>query len=390
MFMPGCCDKQCQHNHTPACPQHTFASPADTLGTERVKGQKEQAVHAQCLRELEDRVQVSTTQQPSTFQLLGSPDCLRSSSSFGCAGKRTARLIQPRNLAWCMSNMKQSLRDWLPLLSSPASVPSQCLCPPPLCAVSAPQSKLTQLSRLEERLDVKLAIAAELPGQFEGLAKQQAAAEAAMETYRKDAKVGRQLAGRHAACHMPVAALPDRIAAAVKLVLAWRHLHMSRSIAQAMGGTTCCAGGYGLTTVIAVPATFLLLVLQRMQLQLSQVEHQQSLAASEAALAPLNPYQRSQVRCLRRCSRCSCWAVRPLATELQCSFTHDGGYISQAASSACGSMTSWDSTAALAETSVLEAHTAKCRHCHAEGRRASPHVKGSSTGVMLPCRSRIV
>jgi hypothetical protein len=42
--------------------------PADTLGTERVKGQKEQAVHAQCMRELEDRVQVSTTQQASTNQ----------------------------------------------------------------------------------------------------------------------------------------------------------------------------------------------------------------------------------------------------------------------------------------------------------------------------------
>lgn len=33
---------------------------ADTLGTERVKAQKEQAAHTQCLRELEDRVQVMT------------------------------------------------------------------------------------------------------------------------------------------------------------------------------------------------------------------------------------------------------------------------------------------------------------------------------------------
>lgn len=39
----------------------------------------------------------------------------------------------------------------------------------------------------------------------------------------------------------------------------------------------------------------LLAVLQRLTQQLSQVEHQQSLAASEAALAPLNPFQRSQV-----------------------------------------------------------------------------------------------
>lgn len=31
----------------------------DTLGTQRAKAQKEQAAHTQCLRELEDRVQVS-------------------------------------------------------------------------------------------------------------------------------------------------------------------------------------------------------------------------------------------------------------------------------------------------------------------------------------------
>jgi hypothetical protein len=36
--------------------------------------------------------------------------------------------------------------------------------------------------------------------------------------------------------------------------------------------------------------------LQRLHLQVNQVEHQQSLATSEAALAPLNPFQRSQVR----------------------------------------------------------------------------------------------
>jgi hypothetical protein len=51
------------------------------------------------------------------------------------------------------------------------------------------QAKLCQLSRLEERLDVKLAIAAELPGQFEGLARQQAAGEAAAEALKKDVKV---------------------------------------------------------------------------------------------------------------------------------------------------------------------------------------------------------
>jgi hypothetical protein len=51
------------------------------------------------------------------------------------------------------------------------------------------QAKLSQLSRLEERLDVKLAIAAELPGQFEVLAKQQAAGECVADGLRKDVKV---------------------------------------------------------------------------------------------------------------------------------------------------------------------------------------------------------
>lgn len=51
------------------------------------------------------------------------------------------------------------------------------------------QSKLSALGRLEERLDVKLAIAAELPGQFEGLAKQQAAGECAVDALTKDIKV---------------------------------------------------------------------------------------------------------------------------------------------------------------------------------------------------------
>lgn len=46
---------------------------------------------------------------------------------------------------------------------------------------------------------------------------------------------------------------------------------------------------------VACCGWLLLAVLQRLTQQLSQVEHQQSLAASEAALAPLNPFQRSQV-----------------------------------------------------------------------------------------------
>lgn len=54
------------------------------------------------------------------------------------------------------------------------------------------QAKLSQLGRLEERLDVKLAIAAELPGQFEVLTKQQAAGECVADGLRKDVKVRRQ------------------------------------------------------------------------------------------------------------------------------------------------------------------------------------------------------
>lgn len=78
----------------------------------------------------------------------------------------------------------------------------------PLCA-PVTQAKLTQLSRLEERLDVKLAIAAELPGQFEGLARQQAAAESAVEVFRKD--MSRYAGGRSclpAAMHVPQSRLP--------------------------------------------------------------------------------------------------------------------------------------------------------------------------------------
>lgn len=61
---------------------------------------------------------------------------------------------------------------------------------PVLCVPVLLQAKLSQLGRLEERLDVKLAIAAELPGQFDGLAKQQAAGDYAVEGLRKDIKVG--------------------------------------------------------------------------------------------------------------------------------------------------------------------------------------------------------
>lgn len=81
----------------------------------------------------------------------------------------------------------------------------------PLCA-PVTQAKLTQLSRLEEQLDVKLAIAAELPGQFEGLARQQAAAESAVEVFRKDVKVCRgplMLACCHACTSVtPAGSLP--------------------------------------------------------------------------------------------------------------------------------------------------------------------------------------
>jgi hypothetical protein len=62
------------------------------------------------------------------------------------------------------------------------------------------QAKLSQLGRLEERLDLKLAIAAELPGQFEGLAKQQAAGGYVVEGLRKDIKVGLTRCGGRLLC----------------------------------------------------------------------------------------------------------------------------------------------------------------------------------------------
>ena len=42
---------------------------------------------------------------------------------------------------------------------------------------------------MEERLDVKLAIAAELPGQVDSVAKQQVSASVLVEGLRKDIKV---------------------------------------------------------------------------------------------------------------------------------------------------------------------------------------------------------
>lgn len=51
------------------------------------------------------------------------------------------------------------------------------------------QAKLCSLGRLEDRLDVKLAVAAELPGQMEGLARQQRADEASFEGLRSEVKL---------------------------------------------------------------------------------------------------------------------------------------------------------------------------------------------------------
>jgi hypothetical protein len=56
------------------------------------------------------------------------------------------------------------------------------------------QGKLGQLSCLEERLDVKLAVTAGLPGQVEALAAEQVAAQASVEGLRKDIKVGQACA----------------------------------------------------------------------------------------------------------------------------------------------------------------------------------------------------
>jgi hypothetical protein len=48
-------------------------------------------------------------------------------------------------------------------------------------------------------------------------------------------------------------------------------------------------------TLLYVFGLALSFYMQHLTLQLGQVEHQQSLAASEAALAPLNAFQRNQV-----------------------------------------------------------------------------------------------
>jgi hypothetical protein len=59
-------------------------------------------------------------------------------------------------------------------------------------AVSAPthlQAKLSSLGRLEDRLDITLSVAAELPGQMEGLARQQRAEAASMEGLRSEVRL---------------------------------------------------------------------------------------------------------------------------------------------------------------------------------------------------------
>jgi hypothetical protein len=54
--------RTCSDAFTACTASHRCLSlhPADTLGTERAKAQKEQVAHSQSLRELEDRVQVSS------------------------------------------------------------------------------------------------------------------------------------------------------------------------------------------------------------------------------------------------------------------------------------------------------------------------------------------
>eukprot|EP00879_Flechtneria_rotunda_P017582 GHRR01018432.1.p1 GENE.GHRR01018432.1~~GHRR01018432.1.p1 ORF type:complete len:281 (+),score=109.49 GHRR01018432.1:58-900(+) len=84
------------------------------------------------------------------------------------------------------------------------------------------ETKLSGLRRLEDRLDVKLSVAAELPGQLEGLARQQRAGDAGLEGLRGEIKL--------------------------------------------------------------------------LQAQLNKLERNHTLTASEAAVAPLNPTQRSQVK----------------------------------------------------------------------------------------------
>jgi hypothetical protein len=51
------------------------------------------------------------------------------------------------------------------------------------------QAKLSSLGRLEDRLHIKLSVAAELPGQMEGLARQQRAEAASMEGLRSEVRL---------------------------------------------------------------------------------------------------------------------------------------------------------------------------------------------------------
>ena len=51
------------------------------------------------------------------------------------------------------------------------------------------QSKLSKLGSLEDRLEVKLAVATELPGRIEALARQQRVGDSGLESLRGDIKV---------------------------------------------------------------------------------------------------------------------------------------------------------------------------------------------------------
>jgi len=52
------------------------------------------------------------------------------------------------------------------------------------------QNKLSQLGRIEDRLDVKLKVASELPGQLGMALRQQRAADAQLEGLKAEVKVG--------------------------------------------------------------------------------------------------------------------------------------------------------------------------------------------------------
>jgi hypothetical protein len=61
-----------------------------------------------------------------------------------------------------------------------------CFC---TCICIILQAKLSSLGRLEDRLNIKLSVAAELPGQMEGLARQQRAEAASMEGLRSEVRL---------------------------------------------------------------------------------------------------------------------------------------------------------------------------------------------------------